>query len=95
MSADPKTQAILDTAASALDMAQKGDLIVLFADDVRRSWNQVIHHEADGGAARSTEISRPANSFVEEDPEAFSLDSGARLIRDERGVRLARVEESD
>ena len=38
---------------------------------------------------------KPATSFVEEDPEAFSLDAGARLVRDERGVRLARDEESD
>jgi len=32
---------------------------------------------------------------VEADPEAFSLEPGARLVRDERGVRLAREEESD
>jgi hypothetical protein len=30
---------------------------------------------------------------VEADPDAFSLDSEAALVRDERGVRLARVEE--
>jgi hypothetical protein len=33
---------------------------------------------------------------VKEDPEAFTLDPGTELIRDERGVRIARVhEESD
>jgi hypothetical protein len=35
----------------------------------------------------------PVQSFVEEDPEAFTLDPDSELIRDERGVRIARVEE--
>ena len=81
--------------SKALDMAQEGDLVVLFADDVRRSWNQVIQYEGDGSVEDTSEEPKPSNSFVEEDPEAFSLDAGARLVRDERGVRLARDEESD
>jgi cyanophycin synthetase len=81
--------------AKALDMAQEGDLVVLFADDVSRSWNQVIHYEGDGEVASTSKDTKPSQSFVEEDPEAFSMDAGARLVRDERGVRLARDEESD
>jgi len=83
------------SVAQALEMAQEGDLVVLFADDVRRSWNQVIHYETDSEMVTNADETKPANSFVEEDPEAFSLDAGARLIKDERGVRLARDEESD
>ena len=83
------------SVATALEMAKEGDLVVLFADDVRRSWNQVIHYEADSEMVAAADSAKPANSFVEEDPEAFSLDAGARLIKDERGVRLARDEESD
>jgi cyanophycin synthetase len=83
------------SVASALEMAEEGDLVVLFADDVRRSWNQVIHYEADTEITTISDDAKPSNSFVEEDPEAFSLDAGARLIKDERGVRLARDEESD
>ena len=49
----------------------------------------------DNAAANTSDKTKPAQSFVEADPEAFSLDSGARLVRDERGVRLAREEESD
>jgi cyanophycin synthetase len=81
--------------ARALNMAQEGDLVVLFADDVRRSWNQVIHFEVDSTATSAADNSKAAHSFVEVDPEAFSLEPGARLVRDERGVRLARDEESD
>ena len=81
------------SVATALEMAQEGDLVVIFADDVRRSWGQVIQHEGDNAASSTSEETKPANSFVEENPEAFSLDPGARLVRDERGVRLAREEE--
>jgi len=81
------------SVAHVLEIAQEGDLVVIFADDVRRSWGQVIQHEGDNVATGNSEDVKPANSFVEEDPEAFSLDPGARLVRDERGVRLAREEE--
>jgi len=83
------------SVGNALDMAQEGDLVVLFADDVRRSWDQVIQYEDTGEAENTSDDAKPANSFVEEDPQAFSLEAGARLIKDERGVRLARDEESD
>jgi cyanophycin synthetase len=85
----------VESVAAALDMAQEGDLVVLFADDVRRSWNQVIHYEVDSDREDAAETTKSAHSFVEADPEAFSLEPGARLVRDERGVRLAREEESD
>jgi len=83
------------SVTNALKMAQEGDLVVIFVDDVGRSWNQVIHYEADAQTTSAAADSKPVNSFVEEDPEAFSLDAGARLIKDERGVRLAREEEND
>jgi len=79
----------------SLDMAEEGDLVVLFIDDVRRSWNQVIQYEGEVTVSGGSKDAKPANSFVEEDPDAFSLDAGMRLVRDERGVRLAREEESD
>jgi cyanophycin synthetase len=83
----------VNAVSLALDIAHEGDLVVLFADDVRRSWNQVIHYEGETLTGSTSEDAKPAHSFVEEDPDAFSLDPGARLVRDERGVRLAREEE--
>ncbi len=80
---------------TALHMAKEGDLVMVFADDVRRSWNQVIHFEVDAKDGAGTAEAKPVHSFVEADPEAFALEPGTRLVRDERGVRLARDEESD
>ncbi len=85
----------VEAVANALEIAQEGDLVVLFVDNVSRSWNQVIHHESEVDVAAGDKGSKLSTSFVEEDPDAFSLDAGQRLIRDERGVRLAKDEESD
>lgn len=83
------------SVAGALDMAKKGDLLVLFVDNVSRCWNQVIHYEGDGTIQANVDPAKSAHSFVESDPDAFQLDAGVRLVRDERGVRVAREEESD
>ncbi len=82
--------------SAALEMASEGDLLVIFGDDIDRCWKQIAGYEpedTDGGEAKPETL---VQSFVEEDPEAFMLDPGAELIRDDRGVRIARIdEESD
>ncbi|MGA9572340.1 MAG: cyanophycin synthetase [Lysobacterales bacterium] len=80
---------------AALDLAKEGDLLMLFVDHVSRCWNQVIHFEAHSAEAPRIDVVKPVHSFVEADPDAFQLDSGVRLVKDERGVRVAREEESD
>ncbi len=84
-----------DAVAYALNIAREGDLIVIFGDDITRCWKQVINLEIETTDADQSGESKAAQSFVEEDPGAFSLEPGEELIRDERGVRIARHEESD
>jgi cyanophycin synthetase len=80
----------------SLEMAQEGDLVMIFGDDIERCWKQVTGFEVEGVESVGLEAEKPIQSFVEEDPMAFTLDPGAELIRDERGVRIARIdEESD
>jgi cyanophycin synthetase len=80
----------------ALDMAREGDLVMIFGDNIERCWSQVAGHQVEEGDASDEVPDKPVQSFVEEDPEAFTLDPGSELIRDERGVRIARInEESD
>ena len=80
---------------AALNFAKEGDLLMLFVDHVKRCWNQVIHYEGKSAEAPRADTVKPVHSFVEIDPDAFQLDSGVRLVRDERGVRVAREEEAD
>jgi cyanophycin synthetase len=80
--------------ARGLDQAREGDLLVVFGDDIVRCWKQIIHYESEGEATdRSDEPT--TLSLVEEDPSAFMLEPGEELIRDERGVRIARQDVED
>ena len=82
--------------SAALDRATEGDLVVIFGDNIERCWKQVAGYEVIDSGSGSTEPETLVQSFVEEDPEAFMLDPDSELIRDERGVRIARIdEESD
>jgi cyanophycin synthetase len=87
---EPEERTAVDRA---LRMAKEDDLLVVFGDNITRCWKQIINFEPEGAGKESVEESRPAHSFVEEDPDAFSLDPGSELISDERGVRIARVDE--
>jgi cyanophycin synthetase len=97
--ADQQIQVIAqeaDAVLAALDMAEEGDLLVIFGDDIKRCWKQVAGYEVGESGRRKSETRTLVESFVEEDPEAFQLDADMELIRDERGVRIARLdEESD
>jgi cyanophycin synthetase len=86
-------QSETDAVKAALDMAGRGDLVVIFGDNIERCWNQVAGHQVEEDESTGARPEKPVQSFVEEDPEAFTLDPGSELIRDERGVRIARVEE--
>jgi cyanophycin synthetase len=82
---------------AGLNLAERGDILLLFADALARSWKQVVHHRSEG-ATESLHVTGTQRVPVTGDTEAISA-PGARLsddvplVRDERGVRLAR--ESD
>ncbi|MBX9929237.1 MAG: cyanophycin synthetase [Gemmatimonadaceae bacterium] len=78
---------------AALRMGREGDLLLIFADELARSWKQVIHFTPDGAPA--PRASRPAAAPLAEPPSLPPVESKAweGLVRDERGVRLARENE--
>ncbi len=80
-----------EAITQALSLAQAGDLVLIFADNLTRGWKQVIHFESDIEVPEEIETPSAAVSLQAPPPEAFPLDDD--LIRDERGVRLARVHE--
>ncbi len=77
---------------AALSMARSGDLLLLLADNVARSWKQIIYFEPDedvvASAPTGKSVDIPAEFFGD-----FSFDEDLELIRDERGVRIARESE--
>lgn len=85
-----------EAVRTSLEIAREGDLVVIFGDNITRCWSQVVGHQVEDIESGVAEVEKHVQSFVEEDPEAFTLEPGAELIRDERGVRIARIdEESD
>jgi cyanophycin synthetase len=77
---------------TALNMAREGDLVMVFGDNITRCWKQIIYLKNE----QQTDIE--AHPFMDESNEAGMeelLSEGDTIIRDERGVRLARNNDED
>ena len=77
----------------ALNMAEEGDLLVITADDLHRTWKQIINLNSDKKVNKKTIPGTKV--FVPERAKRYILDQDEELIIDERGVRLARSEPED
>ncbi len=77
----------VEAVTAGLDQAAPGDLLVIFGDDTTRCWKQIIYFNSDGEAPviEAAPVSRPVDTSFEE-----MFESDQNLIRDARGVRLAR-----
>ncbi|MDB3917810.1 cyanophycin synthetase [bacterium] len=86
----------VESIQQGLSMAEPGDLLMIFGDNVTRCWKQIINFNQDEELLSSAKTTPPivedsAESFV----EPFTLGAGQRFIRDERGVRLDHVPENE
>ena len=82
---------------AGLELAQPGDLLLLFADALARSWKQVVHFKPLGSVPDLAQATAAAQRVpLSGDNDALRAASSAALrddttlVRDERGVRLAR-----
>ena len=92
----PDEQSAID---AALKGSKRGDLLVVFADKISRSWKQVIYFKPESVEKSSPP---PALAVGGEPGGGPALDTtdrnrdlveGAQVIQDERGVRLAREQD--
>jgi len=84
----PDEQLAID---AALRMGQPGDLLLIFADALVRSWKQIIKFRPEGSAPeRVAAVAAPVSETIVED-NAFAMMEG--ISRDERGIFISR--ESD
>ncbi len=84
-----------EAVQAALRRARSGDLVLVLGDKINRAWKQITQFSPDLDTLPAEEpspVERPAP--VEELPE-LDLPPVGDLIRDERGVRVAREEEDD
>lgn len=82
-----ETQAV----ETALQMAQDGDLLLVFGDDITRCWKQIINFNPENQKSNNSNDEVVVSNVIVNEDES-DLDS-MELISDERGVRLARIEE--
>ncbi len=74
---------------AALRMGEAGDLLLVFADNLTRSWKQITKFRPAGAAEAPTVAVAPSAPVTAErvtDAPALSLEG---LVRDERGIRYA------
>jgi cyanophycin synthetase len=84
----PDEQEAID---AALHMGQPGDLLLVFADALVRSWKQITKFRPAGAPEPQVRTVAPAPSptISEASAEPPPLPSLEGLLRDERGIRLA------
>jgi cyanophycin synthetase len=82
----PDEQEAIDTA---LKMAQSGDLLLVFADALARSWKQITKFRPAGAPDVPVRAATPppVNTAASIEPAPFTSLEG--LLRDERGIRVA------
>ncbi len=80
---------------TSLRAANEGDLLLIFGDAITRCWKQIIHFNKKNQRSSKSESQSNDNSNVilDEDEKAFL--ASVDLIKDDKGVRLARAEEND
>jgi cyanophycin synthetase len=77
----------------SLRWAAAGDLLLVFADAVGRSWEQITHFSPHTGEVAEESAPAPAVPLEPVELPEVAFSDQEDLIRDERGVRLAREPE--
>ena len=85
----PDEQKAID---AALRMGQPGDLLLVFADALVRSWKQITKFRPEGGAAAHTPAPAAPAPLPETQHEEPAFSDFEGVVRDERGVHLSREE---
>ena len=69
-------------------MAGQGDLLLVLADNIKRSWKQIIYFNAE---AKGDDVAKKATVTIElPQTDEFRFADDVEIIRDDRGVRIAK-----
>jgi len=83
-----------------LESSRRDDLLLVFADSIGRTWKQIQEFQSDEATehegASNTPHAVDLSDFLDSSGlKELGLDGEMELVRDERGVRVAVVEEAD
>ena len=82
-----------DAIDAGLRMAQAGDVLLVFADTLVRSWKQIIKFKPEGVAEKVAAVVAPTADAEDAVEPRFSPEQWEGVSRDERGIFISR--ESD
>ena len=77
-----------EATTRALEIAGPGDLILVLADAIKRTWKQIIYFNS--GAKVEDPPKRPSVNIELPETDDFDFHEDIEIISDERGVRIAR-----
>jgi cyanophycin synthetase len=79
-----------EATSHALEISAAGDLVLVLADNIKRTWKQIIYFNS---GARIEDAARKAPPAIDlPQVDGFNFDDNIAIISDERGVRIAREE---
>ncbi len=77
-----------EATTRALEIAEAGDLILVLADAIKRTWKQIIYFNS---GARVEDVPKRSSVNIElPETDDFNFRDDVEIISDERGVRIAR-----
>jgi len=79
---------------AALSMAREGDLLLIFGDNITRCWKQIINFNSDLTGKKTVKPQSTVSNVIKTIDEELDL-GDYELIKDDRGVRIARQEDND
>ncbi len=82
-----------EAVAAALEMAEVGDLLLVFGDKINRTWKQIINYSPDLETEAPAPEQRPATLPAPAIDPSAELTGEEEIITDERGVWIAREED--
>ena len=81
-----------------LELSSTDDLLMVFGDAITRCWKQIINFNSGNEPKKKAEIT-PLQTVVSmldtSEPDTFVLESGMKIVTDDRGVRVVSEHDED
>ncbi len=74
-----------------LKMAEADDLLMIFGDAITRCWKQIVNFNSGTRVTRAQndkKVQTVVSMMETDEPDPFVLESGMKIVEDERGVRV-------
>jgi cyanophycin synthetase len=81
--------------AHGLKIASEGDLLMIFGDNIKRTWEQIVNHKMDDHDPENIVDINAIDTPTPDSDDSFNMDENVTIIKDERGVRIAKDEDGD